>query len=225
MLDKLFQSVIEGAIDANSFFVCTGVSVLMGLLIAAVHTVKNRHSASMVTTLAVLPFIVQCVIMMVNGNIGAGIAVAGAFSLVRFRSAQGSAREIVSVFAAMAIGLACGMGFVFVSVFIAVIASAILLLYSFLGAGVGSNDAKLLKITVPDTTDFTTAFEQVFQKYLSSYELLKFKSTNLGSLFVVTYRIRTKRGINEKTFVDELRCLNGNLDIVCISRPEEQDIL
>lgn len=225
MPDTLFGSVIDTSIDAKSFLICTAASILLGLLAAAVHMFRNNYSRSMVVSLALLPFVVQCVIMMVNGNIGAGVAVAGAFSLVRFRSAQGTAREIAAVFLAMAIGLSTGMGYIAVALLLALISSAILFICTLAKFGSEKPDTRILRVTFPDNIDFTTAFSGVFAKYLSGSELIKYKTTNLGSLFVVTYRITLKKGINEKQFIDELRCLNGNLDIACMMRPDEQEML
>ena len=211
----MFDSIINGGLDWTSVLICTIVSIVLGLGVALAYTFKKEHNTNFVITLAILPSIVQVVIMMVNGNIGAGVAVAGAFSLVRFRSAPGGAKEIGAVFLAMAIGLTTGMGYVWFASLFTVIICAFMMILTFLGFG-DSTDVleKNLKIVVPEDFDYTKDFDEVFDKYLAKYELKKAKTTNLGSLYELQYRVIFKRESNQKSFIDDLRFRNGNLPII-----------
>lgn len=172
-------------------------------------------------TLAMLPAIVCVVIMMVNGNVGAGVAVAGAFSLVRFRSVPGSAKEIGAIFLAMGTGLVVGMGYIGYAFLIAVILGGMTVLYNQLdfGAGKGMTLYKTLHITIPEDLDYTEVFDDVLKKYTEACELVQVKTTNMGSLFRLTYHLKMKKENEEKHMIDELRCRNGNLEIT-VSRQE-----
>lgn len=182
---------------------------------------KTRYTKSFVATLAMLPAIVCVVIMMVNGNVGAGVAVAGAFSLVRFRSVPGSAKEIGAIFLAMGTGLVVGMGYIGYAFLIAVILGGMTLLYNQLdfGAGRGMALYKTLHITIPEDLDYTEVFDEILKKYTEECELVQVKTTNMGSLFRLTYHLKMKKMSEEKNLIDELRCRNGNLEIT-VSRQE-----
>ena len=215
MLNSIFNSVIVGSVTITSFAYCTITSLVLGIIIALSHTYKTRYTQSFVLTLAVLPVVVQTVIMLINGNIGTGIAVAGAFSLVRFRSAAGTAKEIGSIFLAMTVGLTCGVGYLFIAAILAIIVSCITLLYLKLWAGSKKSEEKHLKITIPENLDYTDLFDDLMEQYTTRHELVRVKTTNMGSLFQLSYVIRLKDAKKEKQFIDELRCRNGNLDIIC----------
>lgn len=214
MLNSIITST-QTSVSFPSFLICTAVSVILGIAVALFHKYKNTSSKSFIITLALLPVIVQVVIMMVNGNLGAGIAVAGAFSLVRFRSAPGSAKDICSVFLAMAIGLATGTGFVLIAVILTALVGILSIVFSSTSFGDTPKKLKTLKIVIPETLDYTQVFTDLFEKYTTSAELTKVKTTNLGSMFQLTYEIALKDEKLEKEFIDDLRCRNGNLDIVC----------
>ena len=214
MLDSIFTA---SELTASAFFLCTAVSLLLGLGIAALSMFRSgaRYSQSFVLTLAALPAMVQIVIMMVNGNIGAGVAVAGAFGLIRFRSAPGSAKEIGLVFLATAIGLATGMGYVVIAaVFFAVIA-VFLLMLTVVGFGAGAADERELKITIPENLDYDGLFDDLFAKYTRSAELDRVKTANMGTLYELSYKVVLQDANRTKAFLDELRTRNGNLNIVC----------
>ncbi len=176
---------------------------------------KNRCSQSFAVALAVLPAIVQIVIMLVNGNIGAGVAVAGAFSLVRFRSAPGSAREIGYVFLAMAIGLATGMGYVVLAAVFFVVIAVVMLLLAAVNFGSKHDSERVLKITIPENLDYDGLFDDLFEKYTTSHELVKVRTSNMGTLYELQYRIVLKSAQPPKAFIDDIRCRNGNLNIIC----------
>lgn len=193
----------------------TVVSVLLGLGVALIYMYKNRYSKSFVVTLALLPAMVQIVIMLVNGNLGAGVAVMGAFSLVRFRSIPGSAREIGSIFLAMAIGLATGMGYLLVAALFLAFMGAMTVVLNTTSFGERKTIEKELKITIPETLDYDGLFEDLFTKYTKKAELIQVRTTNMGSLFELTYSIELNSPVVQKSFLDEIRCRNGNLNIVC----------
>ena len=218
----MLNSIIGMEITLPTFLICTAVSLLLGIGTAVLSMFKSRCSQSFAITLAILPAIVQIVIMLVNGNIGAGVAVAGAFSLVRFRSAPGTAKEIGAIFLAMAIGLATGMGYIALAgIFFVVIAAAMLLLTA---TRFGRHDAseRVLKITIPENLDYDGLFDDVFQTYLKSYSLDKVKTSNMGTLYELQYQITLKGSQVPKAFLDELRCRNGNLNIVCCKETDRE---
>lgn len=211
----MLESIYGNDITLSSFLICITASLLMGTGTALMGMFKARCSRSFAVTLAILPAVVQIVIMLVNGNIGAGVAVAGTFSLVRFRSVPGTAKEIGLIFLAMAIGLANGMGYVVLGVIsFAVIAAAMLLLTA-LNFGEKGSAQRVLKITIPENLDYDGLFDDLFKTYVKSYSLDKIKTTNMGTLYELQYLITLKENNVPKEFLDEIRCRNGNLNIVC----------
>ena len=205
-------------LNTTDFIIYIAVALGLGIVIAASYMFKTKTSRSFLATLALLPALVCVVIMMVNGSIGAGVAVAGTFSLVRFRSAPGTAREITAVFLAMATGLICGMGyFVYAGIFTAIICVAMMLLKV---SGFGdSKDEKELHITIPEDLDYEGVFDEIFDKYTSERKLISVKTSDMGSLFRLKYTVTIKNGMSEKDFIDKLRVRNGNLPItVCVSQ-------
>ena len=189
--------------------------MVLGAVIALVYSYHTAHSNGFLVTVALLPAIVAVIIMMVNGSIGASVAVAGTFSLVRFRSAPGTAREICAVFLAMAVGLACGMGYVAFGGIFAVILAFITVLYDRIGF-LEKRDGgleKVLKVTVPEDLDYEGMFDDIFQEYTSNAKLTSVKTSNLGSLNKLNYKVTMKKTGTDKAFIDDLRCRNGNLEI------------
>ena len=219
MLNQLFTGIFDttGAslISVSKFILCMVVSLIIGCIIAATYCYKSHYTRSFVVTLAMLPTVVCVVIMMVNGNVGAGVAVAGAFSLVRFRSVPGTAKEIGTIFLAMGAGLIAGMGYLGYAVLFALIMCLVLFLCSFAGIGNGRKESldKTLRITIPEDLDYSDIFDDLLNSYTKKWEVVSVKTSNMGSLFKLTYNITMKESVNEKKFVDELRCRNGNLEI------------
>ena len=212
----MLNSIITGTeITVSAFFICTAVSLLLGLGAAVLSMYKSKYSQSFVLTLAMLPAMVQIIIMMVNGNIGAGVAVAGAFGLIRFRSAPGSAKEIGMVFLATAIGLATGMGYVAIAAAFFAVMAAFSLLLTATGFGAKGADERELKITIPENLDYDGLFDDLFQKYARSADLERVKTTNMGTLYELSYKVTLRDAHATKAFLDELRERNGNLNIVC----------
>ncbi|WP_392392083.1 DUF4956 domain-containing protein [Youxingia wuxianensis] len=215
MLDMLFESVTQNGISVQGVLFCTVVSLVLGICVACIYMFRNSYSKSFVVTLALLPAMVQIVIMLVNGNLGAGVAVMGAFGLVRFRSVPGTAREISSIFFAMAIGLATGMGYLgYAGLFLIIVGLATLGL-SISNFGREKVGERELKITIPENLDYEGIFDDLFQKYTSQAQLIRVRTTNMGSLYELQYLIHLKGENISKEFLDELRCRNGNLNIVC----------
>lgn len=227
MLDELFRGLFDTAIiqviDPIDFLLCLGSALVLGILLAFAFAFKARFTKSFVMTLALLPAIVCVVIMMVNGNIGAGVAVAGAFSLVRFRSAPGTAREIAAIFLAMGTGLVCGMGYIAYAALFTVIMGVLFALYNVIDFGVSRRMSvhKSVRITIPEDLDYTTVFDDIFKEYTTACQLVKVKTTNMGSMFRLTYDLTLRDASKEKEFIDKLRERNGNLEIM-VSREETQ---
>jgi len=213
-LDAITVSVTSDIHSLQSMVLCTVFSLIFGLVIAGIYMFRNKYSRSLAITLVLLPAIVQVIIMLINGNIGVGVAVAGAFSLVRFRSISGTAKDIGALFFAMAIGFVIGLGYIFYAfVFLALIGGAWLLLTRF---SFGDDKSlHILKIKIPENIDYNGLFDDIFKKYTRSIRLEKVKTTDMGSLFELTYAVHLKSP--PKAFIDELRCRNGNLNIM-ISR-------
>lgn len=219
MLNELFQGIFDSTytsvIAVSDFLLCIGVSLLIGAFLAAAYTYKNKYTGSFLITLATLPAAVCVVIMMVNGNIGTGVAVAGAFGLIRFRSVPGTAKEIGAIFLAMGAGLLAGMGYLGYAALFVIVLSAVTMLYQRLDFGQRRKAPrdKILRITIPEDLDYSGVFDDLFERYTAEHELVSVKTANMGSLFKLSYNITLKKAEQEKELVDELRCRNGNLEI------------
>lgn len=213
----MLNSVITtDTLTFGSLFICTIASIILGLGVSFIYMYKNSYSKNFVISLALLPAMVQIVIMIVNGNLGTGVAVMGAFSLVRFRSIPGSARDIVSIFLSMVIGLATGMGCIGIAfLFLVTIGIMTIVLNSMKFGEQGENNIeKQLKIIMPENVDFNGLFDDIFDEYTQKSELIQVKTTNMGSLYELRYNILIKDPGIEKKFLDNIRCRNGNLSIV-----------
>lgn len=213
MLKSLFSNV-SSSIDINSILLCTLVSLILGIIVAFIHKKTSKYSKNFLVTLAILPALVQTVMIMVNGNLGTSVAIVGAFSLVRFRSIPGTSKEILSVFFSMAIGLATGMGHIFFATIMTLIVSAAIYLLCKLNLFEVDSCERMLKIVVPENLDYTTMFDDIFKKYTKKIKLEKVKTINMGSLFELSFHIILNKNINEKEFLDEIRIKNGNLKII-----------
>ncbi|MCR5676308.1 MAG: DUF4956 domain-containing protein [Lachnospiraceae bacterium] len=226
MTALLFGSILEnGSVTGAAFFAATACSLVLGLYIAMIHRVIGGCTRSFLITLALLPAIVQLVILLVNGNIGAGVAVAGAFSLVRFRSAPGSGKEITAIFLAMAVGLATGMGYLGIAFFFAVVVTIAALIFEKTGLFGGDGQQRELKVLVPENLDYEGIFDDIFARYTKRAELAEVKTANMGSVYKLTWKIHFRDGAPVKAFMDELRQRNGNLEISCGRAVERGDLL
>lgn len=217
----LFDTDLTTVISVSDFLLCLGTSLVLGLVMAFCYMYRTRYTKSFVVTSSLLPAVVCIVIMMVNGNVGAGVAVAGAFSLVRFRSVPGTAKEIGTLFLAMGAGLIAGMGYLGFAALFTVVMCAVFMLYSMLDFGTKKNASiyKTLHITIPENLDYTGVFDEIFADYTTSCELACVKTTNMGSMFKLTYHIALRDINKEKEMIDKLRCRNGNLEIT-VSKQE-----
>ncbi|MFV0343190.1 MAG: DUF4956 domain-containing protein [Anaerocolumna sp.] len=214
----MFTSIIEsvsGSLTLQNALICTLVSLCLGGVIAAIYMAQGSYSKNFILTLILLPALIQAVIMIVNGNLGTSVAVLGAFSLVRFRSVPGSSKEISSIFFAMVVGLATGMGYVTYAVLITVLIGIAFFVLSKLSIGESKNMKKELKVTIPENLDYTNIFDDIFEKYTKSNALSRVKTTNLGSMYELSYEIALLDPAKEKEMIDEIRCRNGNLTIIC----------
>ncbi len=217
----LFDAELEAVISVTDFLLCLGFSLVLGLVLSFAYMYRTRYTKSFVVTLALLPAVVCIVIMLVNGNVGTGVAVAGAFSLVRFRSVPGTAKEICTLFLAMGAGLICGMGYLGFAVLFTVVMCIMFVLYNKIDFGAKKNAAtfKTLTVTIPEDLDYTEIFDDIFEEFTSGYDLMRVKTTNMGSLFKLTYNITLKDFKYEKEMLDKIRCRNGNLEIT-VSKQE-----
>lgn len=220
------NSIYTGATTLEGYLTCFFAALVLGLLTACAHMYRARHSGSMAVTLALLPAAVQTVIFLVNGSVGVGVAVAGAFSLVRFRSMPGTARDITALFAAMAVGLATGTGHLVVAAVFTPLMAAALAALTFFSFGEPREDEREIRITVPEDLDFEGAFDDMLRQHTKSFRLVRVRTTNMGSLYELTYRALADGRLNAKELMDQLRTRNGNLTVQ-ISRalPAKEEIL
>ena len=225
MLENLFRGLFDTdlttVISVTDFLLCLGCSLVLGLVMAFAYMYRTRYTKSFVVTLALLPAVVCVVIMMVNGNVGTGVAVAGAFSLVRFRSVPGTAKEICTLFLAMGAGLIAGMGYLGIAVLFTLVMCAVFVLYNCLDFGTKKNAAtfKTFTITIPEDLGYSGVFDDIFAEFTRSHDLVRVKTTNMGSMFKLTYNVELRDATKEKEMIDKMRCRNGNLEIA-VSKQE-----
>lgn len=224
----LFTSLLlhDGYVVPNvaMLLICGFAALVLGVIVSLLYMYRNNYNRGFAVALVLLPMVVTSVVAVVNGNIGIGIAVGGAFGLIRFRSAPGTARDILAIFLAMAAGLICGSGYVFLAAFTVIGVCLIGFILLAVGFGGRSLKSRELRITVPESLDYTTEFNSILNKYASFWELQKVKTTNMGSLYRLYYNITLKDPKKEKEMIDAIRVRNGNLEIVCgfadTSKPE-----
>lgn len=224
----MFTSIltgVEGSLTVQNAVLCTGVSLLIGILISVIYGVQGTCSKNFMITLALLPVLVQMIIMLVNGNLGTSVAVLGAFSLVRFRSVPGSSKEMAVIFFTMAAGLATGMGFLGFAVVMTIIVGGMFLLLEKTRFGESKRECKNLRITIAEHLDYTEIFDDIFRQYTDQCSLQRVKTTNLGSMYELEYNIILKDLRKEKEMLDAIRCRNGNLTIICGRRAAIQEEL
>ena len=219
MLDNLYTTILDTASDGSlvltgtDFVICTLTAIVLGLVIAFSFRYKHKMTKGFTTTLALLPAAVALVITLVNGNLGTGVAVMGAFSLVRFRSIPGSAKDICAIFIAMAAGLASATGYIAVAFVFTILICLLNIVYTHIPFDKKDDNEKILKVTIPEGLDYTNVFDDLFEKYLLESSLDSVKTTNMGSLFKLDYTIKAKSAEDERKLIDEIRTRNGNLEI------------
>ena len=217
MFNSLFDPASTG-LDITTALICAGTAILLGLVIAITHMKTTQTTKGFLITLTTLPLLVMAVMIMINGNLGTSIAILGAFSLIRFRSIQGHAKDLLSVFFAMMVGLALGMGHALFATVITAIVIVVILFFSYTSFLEPNKKQRILKIIIPEDLDYEEVFDTVFQKYTSKAKLVRMKTVNMGSLYKLTYDITMKSGVKEKEFLDELRVKNCNLKVL-LSHP------
>jgi len=217
VLDIFYGGAANEIPAINSFLLCTVCSLIFGFAVAAIYMFRNKYSKSMAVTLVLLPLAVQVIITVVNGNIGAGIAVMGAFSLVRFRSIPGNARDICSLFIAMAVGLVTGMGYLLYAFIFLLLSGAVSIFLVCIRFGEGRTHTLVIRITINENENYNGMFDDIFAKYAEGFELDKVKIAGMGNQYELIYHVRLKSASMPKELIDELRSRNGNLNVM-ISR-------
>ncbi len=217
MFNSIFDPTVTGLSITNAL-IAAGVAICLGMTIAITHMKTSRTSKGFLVTLATLPLLVMAVMIMINGNLGTSIAILGAFSLIRFRSIEGNAKELLSIFFAMMIGLACGMGHVLFAVVMTAVAIVAIVLFSFTPFLEPNKHNRILKVVIPEDLDYEEVFDEIFKKYCKNAELVKMKTMNMGSLYKLTYDVTMKHNVKEKAFLDEIRVKNCNLKVL-LSHP------
>ncbi len=223
MFNSIFDPSASG-LEITTALISAAVALGLGLVLALTHMKTSQTTKGFLITLAVLPLLVMAVMIMINGNLGTSIAILGAFSLIRFRSLQGRAKDLLSIFFAMMIGLACGMGHVLFGTVITIIAVIAIILFSYTKFLEPDRHDKILKIVIPEDMDYDEVFDEIFKKYTSRHNLVRMKTMNMGSLYKLTYDVRIKHGVKEKEFLDEIRVKNMNLKVLLSEPYAEEEI-
>lgn len=222
-MPEIFNTILTGNLTLQIYLICLLTALVCGGLTAFAIAFRNQVSKSFLVALILLPMIVDTVITMVNGNIGTGVAVAGAFSLVRFRSAPGKAKDIAAIFLVMTAGLSCAAGYIGAALLFTVITGIILILLNLIP--MGEERMLDLNITIPESLHFADAFDDLFEEYTKRFRLVKTRTSNMGSLYKLLYRVEIKDLSKVQEFIDKLRCRNGNLEISLTEHAEESDML
>ncbi len=223
MFNSIFSTNPNG-LEITTALICAASAVVLGVAIAITHRATSQTTKGFLVTLATLPLLVMAVMIMINGNLGTSIAILGAFSLIRFRSIQGRAKDLLAVFFSMMVGLALGMGHVLFAAVITAAAIVVILFFSFTPLLEPDRKERILKIVIPEDLDYEDAFEDIFKKYTSHAKLVTMKTVNMGSLYNLTYDIKLKRGVKEKAFLDEIRVKNCNLKVLLSEPVLEEEI-
>lgn len=223
----MFDSIYTSTVTPTQFFLMAAAALISGFLYAWIMSFRIRSTKRFFVVAAIIPFIVAAVITFVNGNIGAGVAIGGAFGLIRFRSAQGSADEIAAILVAMGSGIAFGMGYLAYGVIILLFLGALFLLLGSISIFEHRNmtEDRLLRITIPESLEYNGTFDEIFAHYLKKVENAGVKTTGMGSMFKLSYKVQMKNPAEEKAFIDELRTKNGNLEISVLPYTETQNQL
>jgi len=222
MLDSLFttaSSTTESTLTVGNSLIAMLAAFAVGILISLVYmrTYKNNNpSQSFALTIVILPAVISVIILLVGSNIARAFRLAGAFSIIRFRSVPGDPKDIAYVLFALAAGLACGMGYLTFGFLFTLVVCLVMLILNAIKFGQGKTTGKLLKVMIPENLDYENALEDVLNQYTVSHDLVKVKTTDLGSLYELVYQVTTRDDRKEKDFLDELRCRNGNLNITLV---------
>jgi len=228
MLDSLFYTTTEDAITLTAMLAAIGASLAIGLGISLVYLLTHRkegYSGSFLVTLIMLPAIISVIILMIGSNVARAFSLAGAFSLIRYRSAPGDPKDVAYVFFSMAVGLACGLGFIPYAFIFAAIICLVMVILHFTNFGTPKSEYMQLTVTVPENLNYQGLFDDLMDQYTDSWKLKKVKTSDFGTLFDVVYHIRMKNTADQKKFIDELRCRNGNLTVALTLKEREENCM
>ncbi|MBD0383982.1 DUF4956 domain-containing protein [Paenibacillus sedimenti] len=226
MLDSLFTATtMDSTITITHALLTIVVSFLLGGIISITYmkTSKQSYSQNFALTMILIPSIIAIIILLIGNNVARAFSLAGAFSIIRFRSAPGDPKDIAYVLFTMATGLACGVGMYGYAILFTFILCALMMVLHKFKFGAKRSSQKLLKITVPEDLGYEEAFLEVFKTFQVGHELKKVKTTELGSLFELVYLITMDPKTSQKELIDALRCRNGNLNITLSMNPEASD--
>ena len=224
MFNSIFEENTISGVSITAVLISMFVAIILGIVIALIHKKTSRYSKNYLITVAALPILVEAVMIMVNGNLGTSVAIMGAFSLVRFRSIPGTSKEILTVFFSMAVGLSCGMGQIWFACILTILGSILLLILNKVNIFEKDKDEKMLKIVIPENLEYDNVFDDIFKEYTNKVVLSKTKTTNMGSMFELSYIVKLKDNIKEKEFIDKLRTRNGNLKIALETIGDEYEL-
>ena len=228
MFESIFTSTADNSINISQAAISLGASIVIGVIIAIVYmyiSKKEGYQKNFIIGLLMLPAVVSVVILLVGSNVARAFSMAGAFALVRFRSIPGNSKDIAVVFLTMAIGLATGLGYIAFGVMGTVLIVLVIVILSVSGFGENKSEEKLLRILIPESLNYKDTFKDIFDKYLDYYEMKNVKTTNMGSMFELQYLVTAKKDMDEKAFIDEIRCRNGNLNISLGMMPDKHDTM
>ena len=226
IFDKPMDSIITSDMLSVTFALVMTIllaSLLFGAALSVLYILTNRrdgYSKGMAYTLIMLPAILA-ILCVVSSNLSnansatalSAISIGGALTIIRFRSTQGSPKDLAYIFAALTLGLACGRGFLGISAVLVMFMIIVMIVLTYVRFGDAKNPKKLLKVTLPESLDYEGIFDEILDKYTVQADLVKIKSSNFGTMFELHYAVNFKNGINTKEMIDEIRCLNGNLNI------------
>lgn len=227
VLDNMFMNIFDDAytvpFTVQEFITCLLSGLLVGAMISLFYATHNEHTESFISAVFLLPAVVAIIIVTVKDSIGAGIAVMGAFALVRFRSTPGKAKEITAIFIAMGSGLLIGVGYIGYALLLTVLLGIILIAFHKINEPEeAAQPGRLLRVTIPEDLNYTTVFDDIFDKYTTYHRRIRVKTTNMGSMYRLTYEVSLADPAREKEMIDAIRSRNGNLE-VSLSEIEESD--
>lgn len=228
MLEQMFGIVADNSVNVGNTIACMLIAVLFGLIIGCVYVAvapRGQRSLSFFLSLVMIPAIVTVVIVLIGSNVARAFSIAGVFALVRFRSIPGDGKDIAMVFMAMASGLACGLGYVTLGAAVVIVLSAVILLVHLLGRKLLLTEHRQLRILIPEDMDYQGVFDDLLKEYTKNYSLERIKTTNMGTLYELTYLVLLKDNVNEKRMLDDIRCRNGNLTVILTRQDLTQGML
>lgn len=227
MLETIIQSTDGSSLTIVNTFIVMIAALILGLMISLVYmrtTKKSGYSPSFTITLIMLPVIISIIILLVGNNVARAFSLAGAFSLIRFRSAPGEPKDIAYVFFTLAVGLCCGMGYIGYAVIFTMALCFVMLVLDTTKFAMPKTKAMKLKIIVPEDLNYEGVFDEVLKNYSKTYFIETIRTRDFGALFELNYSIELLEGVNQKQLIDDLRCRNGNLNITLTLNAQSEKI-